>query len=102
MIFLLAHLQQSEDSCWGVSLPALSGCFSSGDTIPEAIENITVAISEHLEILQESGDLICLDTEEIPHPYKLNEIVVDEDNTSHYYALVPIKLSHDISATLLK
>ncbi len=32
-----------------VSCPALPGCHSEGDTRPEALENIRIAISEWLE-----------------------------------------------------
>jgi predicted RNase H-like HicB family nuclease len=42
-------LEQDEDGEWAVSVPALPGCFSQGDTRTEALENIREAIALHLE-----------------------------------------------------
>lgn len=42
-------LEQDEDGVWGVSVPALPGCFSQGKTRDEALRNIKEAIGLHLE-----------------------------------------------------
>ena len=42
-------LEQGEDGVWAVSVPALPGCFSQGDTRKQALENVREAISLHLE-----------------------------------------------------
>ncbi len=42
-----------EDRGYNVSCPAIPGCHSQGDTIEEALENITEAIEGCLEVLNE-------------------------------------------------
>ena len=43
-----------EGGYWG-EVPALSGCFSQGDTVEEALPNLREAILCHLEALAEEG-----------------------------------------------
>ena len=49
--------EQEEDGGFSVSVPALPGCFSQGDTFEEAMRNIQEAIALYLEVKQE---LVCL------------------------------------------
>jgi predicted RNase H-like HicB family nuclease len=51
---------QSEEG-WAVSCPALPGCHSQGATRGEALENITVAIREWLEVEAEESGLISVE-----------------------------------------
>jgi predicted RNase H-like HicB family nuclease len=46
-------LIEESDEGFAVSVPGLPGCHSQGDTEPEALENITDAIREYLEVVQE-------------------------------------------------
>jgi predicted RNase H-like HicB family nuclease len=46
-------------------VPSLPGCISQGETREEALENIQEAISLHLEVLQERGEVIPEDEIEI-------------------------------------
>ena len=46
-------IHKDQDSCFGVSVPDIPGCFSAGETIDEALSNTQEAISDHLEILAE-------------------------------------------------
>ncbi len=48
-------IHKDQDSCFGVSVPDLPGCFSAGETIDEALSNTQDAIFDHLEILAEEG-----------------------------------------------
>lgn len=48
-------IHKDQDSCFGVSVPDVPGCFSAGETIDEALSNAQEAISDHLEILAEEG-----------------------------------------------
>ena len=43
-----------EGGCW-VEVPALPGCYSQGETVEEALENVKEAIALYLEVLREEG-----------------------------------------------
>ena len=49
-------LDQEEDGGYVVSVPALPGCVSEGDTRAEALNNIREAIALHVEDCREAGD----------------------------------------------
>ena len=57
-------LEPDEESGYVVTCPSLSGCYSQGETIDEALANIREAIELCLEDLNERG-------EEIPDPSRL-------------------------------
>lgn len=46
-----------EGGYW-VEVPALPGCFSQGETVEEALENVREAIESHLLALREDGQEI--------------------------------------------
>ncbi len=46
-------LLEESDEGFAVSVPGLPGCHSQGDTREEALANITDAIREYLEVIQE-------------------------------------------------
>lgn len=54
MLFPLA-VHKEKNSCYGVTVPDLKGCFSAGDTLDEAIANASKAIKGHLNLLMEEG-----------------------------------------------
>jgi predicted RNase H-like HicB family nuclease len=47
---------EEDDKGFFVFVPALTGCFSQGDTVEEALENAREAILLHLEGLQADGE----------------------------------------------
>ena len=51
-------IHHDEGSAYGVTVPDIPGCFSAGDTLNEALENVEEAISGHLDILVEDGENI--------------------------------------------
>lgn len=51
-------IEQDEDGIYIVSCPSLKGCYSQGDTIEEAIENIKDAIRLHIEARESLGEPI--------------------------------------------
>lgn len=51
-------IEQDEDSVYIISCPSLKGCYSQGDTIEEAIENIKDAIRLHIEAREAPGEPI--------------------------------------------
>lgn len=58
-------IQKDEGSVYGVAIPDVPGCFSSGETIEEAIKNASEAIYAHIELLLESGEKPDLATSKI-------------------------------------
>jgi predicted RNase H-like HicB family nuclease len=49
-------LEREEDGGFVVSVPALPGCVSQGDTRAEALENIREAIELYVEDCRDAGD----------------------------------------------
>lgn len=49
-------LTPEEEGGFSVSVPALPGCFTEGETIEEAIEMAKEAISLYVESLEEDGE----------------------------------------------
>ena len=50
-------LEPAEEGGFTVSVPALEGCFSEGDTEEEALENIKEAILCYLEDLEKLNEI---------------------------------------------
>ena len=48
-------IHPAEESGYWTEVPALSGCFSQGETVEEAVENTKDAIECHLAGLREDG-----------------------------------------------
>ncbi|MCL5782698.1 MAG: type II toxin-antitoxin system HicB family antitoxin [Candidatus Thermoplasmatota archaeon] len=60
-------LEPDEEGGYTVTVPALPGCISEGDTKEEAIENIKDAISGYIESLKKHGEPIPVETSvEVP------------------------------------
>ncbi len=51
-------VHKDEDSDYGVSVPDLGGCFSAGESVEEALENVVEAIECHLEAIIMDGEKI--------------------------------------------
>ena len=58
------NLTPDEEGGYTVTVPALPGCVSEGDTYEEALENIKEAIHAYIESLQKDG---------LPVPEELSE-----------------------------
>jgi predicted RNase H-like HicB family nuclease len=46
--------EEPEGGFWA-EVPALPGCYSQGETVPELLENVREAIAGVLEVLHEQG-----------------------------------------------
>lgn len=51
-------LEREEDGGFVVTVPALSGCVSQGDSREEALENVREAIAVYIEDCRESGERV--------------------------------------------
>ena len=51
-------IHSAEEGGYWVEVPALSGCYSQGETVEEAITNTREAIELHIQVLSEEGEAI--------------------------------------------
>lgn len=51
-------IEKDPDSDYGVTIPDLSGCFSAGATLDEAISNAREALLTHIEGMLMDDELI--------------------------------------------
>lgn len=79
-------IHQEGDSAYGVTVPDLPGCFSAGDTLEEAIGNVTEAIDLQLETLVEDGD-------EIPQASRLDQLTHQEEYSGGVWFMIDVDLS---------
>lgn len=71
---------------YGVSVPDLPGCFSAGDALEEALENVKEAIDLHLEGLVEEGH-------DLPLPRPIAQHRTNPDFANGIWALVDVDVS---------
>ena len=71
-IIYLAVLEPDGDGGYGVYFPDLPGCISSGDDLPEALDNAAEALGLHLYGMEQDG-------ENIPSPSKSVELGADAE-----------------------
>ncbi len=79
-------IHKDPDSDYGVTVPDLPGCFSSGATVEEALEHAREAIECHLEGLM-------LDGEPIPLPKGVNYHRSNPDYADGIWALVTVDIT---------
>jgi predicted RNase H-like HicB family nuclease len=84
-------IHKEDDSCFGITVPDIEGCFSAGDTLDEALENTQEAISGHLEILADEGILA-------PKASPIDDFIGKPDYAGVTWAYIDI----DVSAFLGK
>ena len=78
-------LHKDKHSTYGVTVPDVPGCFSAGDTIEQALDNVREAIYAHLELLAEEGEPIPEDTE-----IDMERLISDKDYAGGIFALVEV------------
>ncbi|MDX3894863.1 type II toxin-antitoxin system HicB family antitoxin [Pusillimonas sp.] len=71
---------------YGVSVPDLPGCFSAGDALEEALENVKEAIDLHLEGLVEEGH-------DLPLPRPIAQHRTNPHFANGIWALVDVDVS---------
>ena len=65
-------ITEGESGKYIASCPAIDGCYSQGDTISEALENIKEAIALCLEVMIERGEPV-----PVPTTTLLSEVAVE-------------------------
>ncbi len=88
MLYPIAIELGDDTHAYGVTVPDIAGCFSAGDTMEEALNNVREAIEFHLEGLVEDG-------QEIPLPTDMAKHQQNPDFAVNYiWAIVDIDVSH--------
>lgn len=76
-------LHTDDGNHYGVTVPDLPGCFSSGDNLDDALNNVREAIDFHVETL-------ILDGEDIPVANKLTIHQANPDYANGVWAVVDV------------
>lgn len=86
-------LEQVSDG-YVVAVPDIDGCYSAGDTLQEAYNNVKQAIESHLELVVKDGG-------EIPQPTSIENHRNDPDLAEHhvFFGIVDVDLSHLMGKT---
>lgn len=77
-------IHKDENSDYGVTVPDLPGCFSAGETVEEALDNVAEAIECHLEALM-------LDGERIPENQTIEQHRTNPDYADGIWGIVEVK-----------
>ena len=79
-------IHKDKDTMYGVTVPDLPGCFSSGETLEEAMSSAQEAITGHITTL-------LLDGQPIPERASLDTHQANEDYADGIWALVEFNAS---------
>ena len=79
-------IHKDPESDYGVTVPDLPGCFSAGETLDEALQEVVEAIECHLEGL-------LLDGESVPTPQSVEHHQSNPDYAGGVWAVVAIDLA---------
>jgi len=82
----IAVVHKDQDSCYGVTVPDLPGCFSAGDSIEDALENTKEAILCHIEGL-------IADNQPIPEPLSIEVHKKNKDFKNGIWTIVSVDIS---------
>ena len=79
-------IHKDPESDYGVTVPDLSGCFSAGSTLEEAMENAEEAVLTHIEGL-------LMDNEHVPSPSSIEDLKREVQEPDVVWGLVAVDLS---------
>ena len=79
-------IHKDPDSDYGVTVPDLPGCFSAGDTLDEALQEVVEAIECHIEGL-------LMDEEPVPLPETVEYHQANPDYAEGVWAIVVVDIS---------
>jgi len=80
-------VHKDEGTIYGVSVPDLPGCFSSGKTFDQAIESAKEAITAHIETLLELGETVDVKATDI------EDHIANPEYTGAIWAVIDVDLS---------
>ncbi len=69
-------IHKAEEGGFWAEVPALSGCFSQGETVEETITNTKDAIELHIACLMEDNEMVPIDDEFIISRVRIETVTV--------------------------
>jgi predicted RNase H-like HicB family nuclease len=75
----------TKDTAFGVVVPDLPGCFSAGDTVEDAFDNVREAIDAHCQLLAEEG-------KDLPTPKLMSEWQADKEYKGWTWGIVEVSI----------
>ncbi len=85
MKFTIAIEAGTKKTAFGVVVPDLPGCFSAGDTVEEAFDNVREAIKIHCEILAE-------EKKDLPVAKSMSEWQKDKEYRGWTWGIVDVEV----------
>ena len=85
MKFTIAIEAGTKKTAFGVAVPDLPGCFSAGDTVEEAFDNVREAIKIHCEILAE-------EKKDLPVAKSMSEWQKDKEYKGWTWGIVDVEV----------
>jgi predicted RNase H-like HicB family nuclease len=85
MKFTIAIEAGTKKTAFGVVVPDLPGCFSAGDTVEEAFDNVREAIKAHCEILAE-------EKKDLPEAKSMSEWQADKEFKGWTWGIVDVQV----------
>ncbi|MHA6197843.1 type II toxin-antitoxin system HicB family antitoxin [Pseudomonas wadenswilerensis] len=79
-------IHKAPDSDYGVTIPDVPGCFSAGETVEEAMDNVQEAFSLHFEALVADG-------ERLPQGSSIDIHLRDPDYAGGVWAVVDFDIT---------
>ncbi|MDG9885920.1 type II toxin-antitoxin system HicB family antitoxin [Pseudomonas putida CSV86] len=79
-------IHRDPDSDYGVTIPDVPGCFSGGETVEEAMDNVQEALSLHFEALVADGD-------PLPQGSTIDTWLADPDYVGGVWAVVDFDIT---------
>lgn len=92
MLYPIAIERGDKNHAFGVTVPDLAGCFSAGDTLAEALENVKEAIHGYLEVSSEDG-------EDIPVASSVDTYLDKPEYAGYIWAMVDIDITPYLGTT---
>ena len=75
-------VHKDRESCFGVTIPDIPGCFTAGDSLDEAVSNVQEAVECHLH-----------DSGAVPEPSGIEEHLSNPDYADGVWVMVDIDMS---------
>ena len=92
MKFTIAIEPGTKKTAFGIVVPDLPGCFSAGDTVEEAFDNVREIIDAFCQILAEKG-------KDLPVPKSMSKWQADKEYKGWTWGIVEVAVDQETPRT---